>query len=146
MNGNNYTYIYIYFLVPLVPFLLSSPFYSLFFPSYILLFSSRRKEKIRFVRAEIFSKPSLYHRAAKKSLWRSRNKFLGNCSRHGIEGGEKKIESGQRSRSSISSKILFDRCRSSKNRTTVNGKSFFPIYFPSGNGRRTIQFFDSSSL
>lgn len=71
-------------------------------------------------------------------------KLLATWDRGG--GGEKKIESGQRSRSSISSKILFDRCRSSKNRTTVNGKSFFPIYFPSGNGRRTIQFFDSSSL
>lgn len=132
--------IILYIYISLVPFLLSSPFYSLFFPSYILLFSSRRKEKIRFVRAEIFSKPSLYHRAAKKSLWRSRNKFLGNCSRHGIEEGGKKIESGQRSRSSISSKILFDRCRSSKNRTTVNGKSFFPFISLPGMGGEPFNF------
>lgn len=93
--GNNYIYL-------LVPFLVV--FSSLIFFPYIhfIIFSpsrDRERRKIRFVRAEIFSKPSLYHRGEAKSLEIKKQISWKLLATWGDRRGGKKIESGQRSSS-----------------------------------------------
>lgn len=88
--GNNYIYLLVPFLVVFSSF--SRPLY--FSLIYILLYFRR----VEIVKGEKYvssgrkySQSHLCTIAAKQSLWRSRNKFLGNCLRRGgIVGGEKK--------------------------------------------------------